>query len=47
MKVIAEGVENEEQLSFLRDSNCDEIQGYLFSKPVESDAFAAMLRSQN
>jgi diguanylate cyclase (GGDEF)-like protein/PAS domain S-box-containing protein len=34
LKVIAEGVENEEQLSFLRAHNCDEIQGYYFSKPL-------------
>jgi diguanylate cyclase (GGDEF)-like protein/PAS domain S-box-containing protein len=46
MKVIAEGVESEDQASFLRDNNCDEIQGFLFSKPIESDAVAAMLGSQ-
>ncbi|HEU5406209.1 MAG TPA: EAL domain-containing protein [Nitrospira sp.] len=34
LKVIAEGVENEEQMSFLRELRCDEIQGYYFSKPV-------------
>jgi diguanylate cyclase (GGDEF)-like protein len=34
LTVIAEGVENEEQLSFLRAHNCDEIQGYYFSKPL-------------
>jgi diguanylate cyclase (GGDEF)-like protein/PAS domain S-box-containing protein len=34
LKVIAEGVENEAQMSFLRAHGCDEIQGYYFSKPL-------------
>jgi diguanylate cyclase (GGDEF)-like protein len=34
LKVIAEGVETEEQLAFLRDNHCDEMQGYYFSRPV-------------
>jgi EAL domain-containing protein (putative c-di-GMP-specific phosphodiesterase class I) len=34
MKVIAEGVEDAEQLQFLRANHCDHVQGYLFSKPV-------------
>jgi EAL domain-containing protein (putative c-di-GMP-specific phosphodiesterase class I) len=37
LKVIAEGVENEEQMSFLRLHDCDEIQGYYFSKPLSAE----------
>ncbi len=44
-RVIAEGVETAEQLAFLRTLGCDEIQGYLFSPPVDGEAFAAMLRA--
>ena len=45
MKVIAEGVENQNQLAFLRQQWCDEIQGFFFSKPVPADEFEEMLRS--
>ena|GEM_PF-3989618 len=44
LKVIAEGVENEEQLSFLRAQNCDEIQGYYFSKPLLAGECAVKIR---
>ena len=37
LQVIAEGVENEEQLAFLQEKNCDEMQGYLRSPPVHSN----------
>jgi len=43
MKVIAEGVETDEQLTFLRDSHCDEVQGYHFSRPVEAEAIVTLL----
>ena len=44
LKVIAEGVEDEAQLSFLRENHCDEIQGYYFCKPLVVDAVADFLR---
>jgi diguanylate cyclase (GGDEF)-like protein len=44
LKVIAEGVEDEAQMSFLRAQRCDEIQGYYFSKPLLADECAAKMR---
>jgi diguanylate cyclase (GGDEF)-like protein/PAS domain S-box-containing protein len=44
LRVIAEGVETEEQKSFLHLRHCDEIQGYFFSRPVPAEAFEALLR---
>jgi diguanylate cyclase (GGDEF)-like protein/PAS domain S-box-containing protein len=41
--VVAEGVENEEQLAFLRQHRCDEMQGFLFSPPVEPEEFQKLL----
>ena len=46
LKVIAEGVETEAQMSFLRAQQCDEIQGYYFSKPLAADQVAGKLREQ-
>ena len=40
LKVIAEGVETEQQMLFLRAHNCDEVQGYYFSKPLAAGDFA-------
>ncbi|MBI3713960.1 MAG: EAL domain-containing protein [Burkholderiales bacterium] len=45
-RVIAEGVETQAQLSFLQAMGCDEIQGYLFSRPVDSDVFFAGVHQQ-
>jgi diguanylate cyclase (GGDEF)-like protein len=44
MKVLAEGVENESQLALLVASHCDQMQGYYFSRPLQADAIALMLR---
>ena len=47
LKVIAEGVEDEAQVSFLRAHQCDEIQGYYFSKPLAVDKVADKLRGDS
>jgi EAL domain-containing protein (putative c-di-GMP-specific phosphodiesterase class I) len=47
LKVIAEGVEDEAQISFLRAHHCDEIQGYYFSKPLAVDEVADKLRTDD
>lgn len=44
MNVVAEGVEQFEQLDFLKKNNCDVIQGYLFSKPVKKEVFENILK---
>lgn len=47
MTIIAEGVETKEQERFLRERDCDEIQGYLFTEPLPSDHFVAFVREHN
>ena len=47
LKVIAEGVELKGQLEFLRSKNCDEIQGYLLSRPLSEVAFTEILRAES
>ena len=48
LKVIAEGVEDNEQVRLLKDLGCDQIQGYLVSRPVPPhEVEALLLRAQN
>ena len=44
MKVVAEGIELEQQLEFLKSEGCDEGQGYLIAKPLPHDEFVSFLK---
>jgi len=46
LKVVAEGVETEDQLRFLKKLGCDEIQGYLYSKPVPAAELVSLFEPQ-
>ncbi|WP_433737896.1 EAL domain-containing protein [Pseudomonas putida] len=46
LKVVAEGVERREQLEYLKGERCDEVQGYLISRPIEAPGLADLLREQ-
>ena len=46
INVVAEGVETREQFEWLHDNKCNEIQGYLFSKPVRATEFARFLKKK-
>ena len=45
LQVIAEGVENQDQLDFLRKNRCDAIQGFYFSSPLSRTEFEQALRA--
>jgi len=47
MKVIAEGVETEKQMSFLMENHCDAMQGFLFSRPLGMDEFITLLERES
>lgn len=47
MSVVAEGVENREQLKFLAEENCEYAQGFYFSKPVPMDEIIKLIRDRN
>ena len=47
LKVVAEGVETVEQQDFLRSNDCDEMQGYLFSKPLPAEEVTALLKGHS
>jgi len=44
LKVVAEGVEDDAQAALLRESGCDELQGYLIARPMPADALTAWVR---
>ena len=43
LEVVAEGVEKDEQLTFLRSQSCDSVQGFLLSRPMPADELTKML----
>ncbi len=45
LTVVAEGVETQEQMNYLKEHSCHEMQGYYFSKPVSADEFANLLKT--
>jgi EAL domain-containing protein (putative c-di-GMP-specific phosphodiesterase class I) len=46
LRVTAEGVEDHEQLAYLKENGCEEGQGYLFGRPIPAAEIAAFLKSK-
>jgi EAL domain-containing protein (putative c-di-GMP-specific phosphodiesterase class I) len=46
MEVVAEGVETKEQLEWIKNKNCDIVQGYIFDKPLPPDELVKRLESR-
>jgi EAL domain-containing protein (putative c-di-GMP-specific phosphodiesterase class I) len=47
LTVVAEGVENQDQLDFLANQGCDLVQGYLLAKPMHEEAYLSFLKNQH
>lgn len=47
LRVVAEGVESLEELKFIQENDCDEIQGYFFSPPIAADGLTRLLQTEN
>jgi diguanylate cyclase (GGDEF)-like protein/PAS domain S-box-containing protein len=47
LEVVAEGVETEKQFAFLKSKFCDDVQGYLFSRPIPAEELTALLQKKN
>jgi EAL domain-containing protein (putative c-di-GMP-specific phosphodiesterase class I) len=47
LSITAEGVENDKQLAFLKAEQCDEIQGYHFSKPLNLQELKALYKERS
>ena len=45
--MIAEGAETQQQFDFLRENDCDSVQGFYFSAPMPADHFADLIRVQS
>ncbi len=46
LKILAEGVEKEDQIHFLRKHHCEEVQGYYFSKPIDQESLTSLLQKE-
>jgi EAL domain-containing protein (putative c-di-GMP-specific phosphodiesterase class I) len=46
MKLVAEGVESQGQLEYLKSRGCQELQGFLFSRPVSAREISALLENE-